>query len=166
MAKRNSKIEASGHRSRGRPINSKKVPPDLDQCIWVAVEVQRWRMRNASGCLGDISQACRDLACLGGINFIVGGDIKAISRAVKSRRSSNFIKALRRVEPQMLGERVRLVNSPRGPIFLRHSIQEATSLRARYNEAAQQARSNHELKKFWSSIVQQEIGLPRQSSDA
>jgi hypothetical protein len=28
MGERNSKIEASGRRSRGRPINSKKVPPD------------------------------------------------------------------------------------------------------------------------------------------
>ena len=100
MGKRNSKIEASGRRSRGRPTNSKKVPPDLHQCIWVAVEVQRWRMRDAGGRLGSISQACRALASSGGVNFIVGGDIKAISRAVESRRSSKLIKALRRVEPQ------------------------------------------------------------------
>jgi hypothetical protein len=66
----------------------------------------------------------------------------------------------------MQGERFRLVYAPRGPIFLRHSIQEATSLRARYNEAALQARSNHVLKKFWSSIVRQQIGLPQQPSDA
>src|SRR5260221_3018540 len=80
-------MEANKRRRRGRPKNSKKVPEDLHQNIWVAVECQRWRMRDRSGRLGNISQACRALANRGGVNSIVGGNIRALSRAIKNKKS-------------------------------------------------------------------------------
>lgn len=150
---RNSKMDASWRRSRGRPENTQKLPADFHQHIWVAVECQRWRMRDGSGRLGAVSQACRALVRRGGVNFIVGGDPRAISRAVKTRKSSKRLKELRRVEPKKESGRVRLVAAPQGQIFLQHSIQEYASLRARYNEAARMVRNNEELKQFWNSIV-------------
>jgi hypothetical protein len=166
VGNRNSKMDASGRRSRGRPENTKKVPADLHQDIWVAVEVQRWRMRDDSGRLGNISQACRALARRAGVNFIIGGDTRAISRAVKRKGSSKLLRELRRVDFKKERGRFRLVNAPEGWIFLQHSIQEYMSLRARYNEAARMVRNNYELKKFWSSIVWQRLGLPQRPRDA
>ena len=109
---RDSKMDAKGRRSRGRPENTQKLPVDFHQHIWVAVECQRWRMRDSSGRLGAVSQACRALVRGGGVNFIVGGDTRAISRAVKTKKSSKPLKELRRVEPKKESGRVRLVNAP------------------------------------------------------
>lgn len=159
-------MDASGRRGRGRPKNTKKVPADLHQHIWVAVECQRWRMRDGSGRLGTISQACRALIRRGGVNFIIGGDTRAISRAVKTKKSSKRLKELRRVEPKKESGRIRLVEAPQGQIFLRHSIQEYASLRARYNEAARMVRNNDKLKNFWTNIVRQRLGLPERPRDA
>ncbi len=61
--------------------------------------------------------------------------------------------------------RIRLVGAPLGVIFLRHSVKKWTSLRARYNEAARMVRDNARLKRFWTTIVRQRVGLPPGASD-
>ena len=158
-------MEANKRRRRGRPKNSKKVPEDLHQNIWVAVECQRWRMRDRSGRLGNISQACRALANRGGVNSIVDGNIRALSRAIKNKKSPQPLKKLRRVDLEKKRGRIRLVGAPLGVIFLRHSVKKWTSLRARYNEAARMVRDNARLKRFWTTIVRQRVGLPPGASD-
>jgi hypothetical protein len=153
-------MDANKRRRRGRPKNSKKVPEDLHQNIWVAVGCQRWRMRDSSGRRGNISQACRALTNRGGVNSIVGGNTRLLSRAIRNKKLPQPLKKLRRVDLEKKSGRIRLVRAPLGVIFLQHSVKKWTSLRARYNEAARMVRDNAELKRFWTNILRQHIGLP------
>jgi hypothetical protein len=147
-------------RGPGRPRNTKKAPPDLHQHVWVSVECRRWGMRDSSGRLESVSQACRALARRGGLNWIIGGDVGLLARKVRKKDRSKAWQEIRQVNPKRKGAGVRLVNDRHGQIFLQHSIQEASSIRARYNEAAEMLKHDPDLKWFWTNIFRGRVGLP------
>ena len=158
-------MNVSERRKRGRPKNTKKVPEDFHQHIWVAVECQRWRMRDGSGRLGNVSQAYRALSNRGGVNSIVGGNTRLLSRAIKNKKLPRPLKELGRAELVKKSGRAQLVSAPLGEIFVRHSTKKWTSLRARYNEAARMVRNNDQLKRFWTHILRQHIAVQLRTSE-
>lgn len=133
--------------TRGRPPGSRSVHPDLRPFIWNSVRDWCEREEARTGKSPPVKAACDALASLG-IRSAVGGNREALADA-NAKRAKRWPRY--EIDPVSL----QLRPSAAGPIFISHSITNGDSLRARYYEADQIAKSDPRVRAAWIKMWQQ-----------
>ena len=153
--------EVSLKRSNRR---QKRVHPDFYMELWILIRSYRILLRTGviksvlkrgnppikKGKTPSIRQVCTELAARGGFMSAVGGNVEAVAKE----------NALRRTQKWVLFENPRSAKTTASsrPIFLNHRLENADTLRARYQEANKIVSSDRRTWHFWRNICRQRLG--------
>jgi hypothetical protein len=146
--------------ARGRPKGSTKLPLQMDLDVWLCIEFYRQREQEKTGRCPSVLAACQEIYSWSLPIWIVGGNVKAIANAITQNPQSS-LKDLPRQNFIKTDSYPKLVNDKTGPLFVRHKIQRATSLRARYTEANRLANLNEDVRRAWTNMLCDMLGRPR-----
>src|SRR2546423_11717019 len=115
---------SQGSGTSGRPKGTIKVPHDALQDIWVTVETLREHMRRQRGRRPSVSQACRLIAQRGGMFWLVGGNVDAITCAMEHNKRPPY-SDWRRYRLERGGKFLKPVSHEQGRVIARHMNQTA-----------------------------------------
>src|SRR5215471_5597694 len=118
---------AESPRRPGRPRGSRWLPADFRQDVWLEVEAVREQIRLRTGRRPSIIGACDVIARRGGLIWIVGGNIAAVTAAMASARKAPFSR-WRRFKLRN-GNARHIVTDKAGRIIVCHLLQNARSIR-------------------------------------
>src|ERR1700674_1058046 len=151
---------AHSKRRGGRPKGTVKRPLDYLLNIWLEVESLRERIRLSPGRRPSVSKACDEIARGGGLRWIVGGNIDAISCAIEENPAPPF-SDWRRFKFLHDGNTARLRAEKSGRVIVSDLLQHARTLRTRYTEADRLVRENPMIRAAWTYMLHDRLGLPR-----
>ncbi|MEA2879481.1 MAG: hypothetical protein QOF14_4677 [Hyphomicrobiales bacterium] len=154
------RIACKGSGRSGRPKGTIKVPHDVLQDIWVTVETLREDMRRQRGRRPSVSEACRLIAQRGGVLWLVGGNVDAITRAMEHSKRPPC-SDWRRYRLERAGKFLKPVSDKQGRVIASHAIQNARTLRSRYHDANKIVRTEFYVREVWTNFVYDRLGMPR-----
>jgi hypothetical protein len=138
-------VSVTTKRGRGRPKLSKTTPFDLGAEIWVRVQIYRIRERILTGKTPSVAKTCAALMAGVGIRSAIGGNFDALAHANFTGR--NHWRRFRFDQ-----NRPTLTSDTAGSIFIRHHIESAGALHARYSEASKLAEANPLVRLNWMNL--------------
>jgi hypothetical protein len=126
---------------------------DFQRDYYVQVETVRHETLGITGKLRPVAEACRVLAGLGGLVWIVGGDTSELSSPRKGKR--------RRYNVDCKGNTLRFRQAENGTVYVLRLVEHAETIESRYDEAVRIARQDENVKFAWDNMVRDRCGLPR-----
>jgi hypothetical protein len=149
----------SNARRPGRRKGSTTLPRDFRQDIWIEVEAVREQIELRGARRPPVTQACDVIARRGGLIWIVGGNIDAVTAAMVSERKAPFSR-WRRFKFGSRNTR-HIVVDEAGRIIVSHLLQNAATLRSRYVEANRLVRESSAVREAWTNMLCDRLGRPR-----
>jgi hypothetical protein len=146
-------VSDSIKRGRGRPKLSKTTPFDLGAEIWVRVQIYRIRKRILTGKTPSVAKTCAALMAGVGIRSAIGGNFNALAHANFTGKNH-----WRRFRFDQNGPT--LILDTAGSIFIKHHIESAGALHARFSEANKLAEANPFVRLNWMNLGRQMLGRP------
>lgn len=107
----------------------------------------------AGGAVRSAAEAVRLLAQRGGLAWVIGGDIGRMPSFPRGKQ--------RRCNVNLEGEILRFSYEEDGTVYVRRLLQHTATIESRYDEAAQLARQDENVKFAWDNMVRERCGLPR-----
>lgn len=147
---------AESPRRPGRPRGSRWLPADFRQDVWLEVEAVREQIRLRTGRRPSIIGACDVIARRGGLIWIVGGNIAAVTAAMASARKAPFSR-WRRFKLRN-GNARHIVTDKAGRIIVCHLLQNARSIRTRYVEANRIVGESPAVRQAWTNMLCDRLG--------